>query len=182
MLYLDFVGEPDFALWSAGARIVQELTSRTYTPDAPFWTKLWRPPVTLAQPPELALTPGLQPGCCWPMKGQHGSLGIKLAQEIVPRAITIDHLPGQLSYRNDTAPRLIDVWGALPANFVLLGHIAYDIYGKLPVQTFDLFSDVGTLKLILDTVLLIIKDNWGNQVFTCIYRVRVHGDNSYSDA
>ncbi|KAI0703517.1 hypothetical protein C8T65DRAFT_578748 [Cerioporus squamosus] len=208
IVYLDSVGEPDFALWSAGARIVRELTSPTYTLDVPLWARLWSTPA-MPRPPELALTPGLQAGCCWPMKGQRGSLGVKLAQEIVPRAVTIDHVPGQLAYRNDTAPRLIDVWGILPRsrrqstgglqvlkglkltyehglpdlhpdfyfnNFVLLGHMTYNIHGKIPMQTFNLFSDADALKLFVDTLLFVFKENWGNEAYTCIYRVRVHGD------
>ncbi|KAI0694241.1 UNC-like C-terminal-domain-containing protein, partial [Cerioporus squamosus] len=170
----DSVGEPDFALWSAGASVVRELTSRTYTLDVPLWARLWRTPEISPRPPELALTPELQAGCCWPMKGQRGSLGIKLAQEIIPRAITIDHVPRQLAYRNDTAPRLIDVWGPLPS-FVLLGQIVYDIHGRNPVQTFSLFSDANALKLVVDTLLLVFKENWGYDAYTCIYRVRVHG-------
>lgn len=69
------------------------------------------------------------------MRGDHGSLGIQLAEEIVPRAITIDHIAMQLSFRNDAAPRTVSIWGLQPrrnrrdtgTRHVLTGlHLSYE--------------------------------------------------------
>ncbi|KAI0684238.1 UNC-like C-terminal-domain-containing protein, partial [Cerioporus squamosus] len=183
--HLDVVGEPDYALWSAGGRIVRQLTSETYIPDLAWWMRPWNSQIIVPRPPEVALAPDIQAGSCWPMRKNHGSLGVRLAEEIVPHAITIDHLAMQLSFRNDTAPRGIEIWGlqargraqktgTLP-DFVLLGHLTYDIHAPLPVQTFNLSREVTELHLGMETLLFILEDNWGNDAYTCIYRVRVHG-------
>lgn len=205
--YLDDVGQPDYALWSAGGRIVSELTSPTYTTS--WWMRPWKSQLPDQRPPELAITPDIQAGCCWPMQGDHGSLGIRLAEELVPRAITIDHLALQLAFRNNTAPKEVSVWGIQPQgqhrdtgalrvqkglhlsfeyglldlhpdyyhrDFVSLGNFTYDIHTVHPIQTFNLVEEAEKLDLIMEILLFIFESNWGNDHYTCIYRVRVHGN------
>lgn len=112
--YLDVVGQPDYALWSAGGRVVGQLTSPTYVPHPRWWKRVWNSELTHLRPTELAITPDNRAGNCWPMHGSHGSLGVKLVEDIAPRSITVEHLSRHLAYRNDTAPKQISVWGLQP--------------------------------------------------------------------
>ncbi|KAI0715480.1 UNC-like C-terminal-domain-containing protein, partial [Cerioporus squamosus] len=175
-------GEPDYALWSAGGRIVPQLTSKTYVPPSRWWTGAWDGQSVDPRPPELAITPDIHAGCCWPMRGNHGSLGIRLADEIVPRAVTVDHLAVQLQIRNDTAPRDVSIWGVQAkgrtqsdTGTLPVMNITFDIHARLPTQTFNLSKEAADLHLTVETLLFMVENNWGNDAYTCIYRVRAHG-------
>jgi len=43
------------------------------------------------------------------------------------------------------------------------------------VQSFELPVDMINLRIPIDVVAFLIKDNYGNQNFTCVYRMKVHG-------
>ncbi len=124
-LYLDGIGEPDYALWSAGARVVPSLTSRTYTRHLQMWEMSWARPTLAHQLPELALMPEVYPGHCWPMEGSRGTLGVKLARAITPRMITVDHLAKAVSFQHSTAPRDIEIWGIAPKDCRIDGKVPF---------------------------------------------------------
>lgn len=66
-----------------------------------------------------------------------------------------------------SAPRLIQV---VTTNGDLLGEFEFDPkFGKM---TFDLKGDDREL---VKTVVLRILSNWGNEAWTCLYRIQVHG-------
>ena len=110
---LDSVGLPDYALWSAGGRVVRDLTSATYLDVRSFM--LWRFTIsaggTSLYPPELALSADMQPGRCWPMDGPRGTFAVKLARPIIPMAVTIEHIPKEIAFHHSTAPKNVEVWG-----------------------------------------------------------------------
>ncbi|KAL9932260.1 hypothetical protein V8E36_008739 [Tilletia maclaganii] len=141
MYSLDRLGRPDYALFSAGARVIPALTSASYgqttsesTIPAP---KPWSWPLRKASPatstPELpnrgrppvtALHPDISPGMCWAFPGSRGTLGIKLAYPSVRVShVTVEHAPEKLLVPASTAstddrqshvrsaPRRIHVWG-----------------------------------------------------------------------
>ena len=54
--------------------------------------------------------------------------------------------------------------------FHQLGSFEYNLQGS-SVQTFPLMN-----KLRFPRVKMDIKTNWGNEDYTCIYRIRIHGD------
>ncbi|KAI0349697.1 hypothetical protein OH77DRAFT_1525475 [Trametes cingulata] len=62
----------------------------------------------------------------------------------------------------------------LTSQFLRLGTFDFDVHGGYPFKTFDVHGDIKALGLTFGTVVLIIKDNWGNTDCTCLYRVRVH--------
>ncbi|KAI1783270.1 hypothetical protein LXA43DRAFT_903886 [Ganoderma leucocontextum] len=205
-LYLDTVGKPDFALWTAGARIIHPLTSQTYKPHVPFFRAPWaRQSIVELRPPELVIRPENQPGQCWTMRGSDGSLGIRLAKEIEPRAVSIDHIPKPLTFDPRTAPKDIQVWGILSGknsrmnhdrlhistgldlsyetrlpfhpeyyftDFIWLGNVTYDVHSTHSTQTFNLSESMGDMKT--DRILFLFQNNWGNDQYTCVYRIRVH--------
>ncbi|KAG2038346.1 UNC-like C-terminal-domain-containing protein [Suillus americanus] len=172
---------PDFALWSAGARIVPAFTSPTYDASQP---KSWFQGLFTSriQPewrfPEVAISPGLNVGNCWPMNGSSGAIGISLARDISPQSITIEHVPRHLSLDSRSAPKHLEVWSPLghsPTDakhrFVFLSEMFYDVLSVDHIQNFPLQQQF----LHVPNIIVVVKSNWGNENFTCLYRIRVHG-------
>ncbi|KAH7905663.1 hypothetical protein BJ138DRAFT_1017418, partial [Hygrophoropsis aurantiaca] len=64
-----------------------------------------------------------------------------------------------------------------PQSFFLeLSHFHFDPYrGESMTQTFPIHSALSGMKLDFGIVVLEVKDNWG-ATQTCLYRVRVHGE------
>ena len=54
--------------------------------------------------------------------------------------------------------------------FHQLGSFEYDLQGS-PVQTFPVKNKLRFARVKMD-----INTNWGNEDYTCIYRIRVHGN------
>lgn len=67
--------------------------------------------------------------------------------------------------------------------WVQLASLRYDIASPSAIQTFPVDNDVRDLGVAFQTVVLVVNDNWGHPDFTCIYKVRVHGEpaDAYTD-
>jgi len=202
-------------------------------------------------PPEAILQPSIQPGSCWPMKGKHGYVTLRLPYPVKVKAISIDHASKLLfdnKYERTSAPKDIRVFGYSPCwnkketshgddsvhesdyldedgdsnneyvkgvcedglDFdieapIVLHDFEYDLDGP-SIQTFHISEPEeainegscseetntcgggGDIDSLYDTpqdslsdkavsvIRLEITDNWGNEDYTCIYRVRIHGD------
>lgn len=139
------------------------------------------------------------------MAGSSGTLGVTLAETIVPHAFTIDHISKSLALQYTSAPREGEVWGVLEGErnldesftvrtvsdlltietkkkhpyrgytFVHLTNFTYDIHSLLPAQTFGVVENIVTQGISVRTVVFVFRNNWGNGAYTCIYRVRAHG-------
>jgi SUN domain-containing protein 1/2 len=200
--FYDPIAMPDFTLWSAGGRIIPTFTSPTYrTSQSVSWFKGFFISHSL-QPewrfPEVAISPGVDAGNCWPMNGSSGAIGISLAREISPQSITIEHVPKHLSLDSRSAPKNLEVWAVLdevgdetqgtdglpdfltqfghsPADtkerFVFLSDIDYNVLSVDHIQNFPLQHKLSRVAVIV----VFVKSNWGNENFTCLYRIRVHG-------
>lgn len=59
-------------------------------------------------------------------------------------------------------------------DFVKLGDFVFDIDGDY-VQSFELPVNMKSVGIAARVVALVFTDNYGNQEYTCVYRVRVHG-------
>jgi SUN domain-containing protein 1/2 len=59
--------------------------------------------------------------------------------------------------------------------FIRLASFTYDIHAPLNVQTFPVRQEVRDLELDFGVVALVIKNNWGKDGYTCLYRFLVHG-------
>ncbi|KAI0745555.1 UNC-like C-terminal-domain-containing protein, partial [Earliella scabrosa] len=157
----------DYASASAGAFVVDALTSPTYTGhlekrSSHYHNALW------LKPPILALVPELQPGHCWAMAGSSGTLGVTLAQAIEPRAFTIDHIAKPISLQYTSAPKDGEIWGVLKD--------PHDFNCPLILSpASDVFDSVAAQKISIQTVVFKFMNNWGNEAYTCVYRVRAHG-------
>ncbi|XP_065066395.1 SUN domain-containing protein 2-like [Rhopilema esculentum] len=175
----DKIGIPDYALESAGGRIHVPYHSQTHSSGWPimkvFGMVVWEDTRT----PREIIKPETLPGNCWPLKGSSGYAAIKLAFPIIPTMVTMEHLHPALSKFHEDAlqstPKNFSVFGWLDEqgkDKVLLGSYTYVQLSKAR-QTFPIqvLPDEA-----LDIVELNIESNYGNPVYTCIYRFRVHGN------
>ncbi|XP_053782554.1 SUN domain-containing protein 3 [Desmodus rotundus] len=172
----DQVQMADYALKSAGASIVEAGTSESYKSNK---AKLsWRGVGLLdyQMPPDVILQPDIHPGKCWAFPGSQGHVLIKLAGDIIPTAVTMEHISEKVSPSGSisSAPREFSVHGILTqceGEEVFLGRFVYS-KGRATVQTFELQHEVSEPLLC---VKLKILSNWGHPKYTCLYRFRVHG-------
>ncbi|KAG6909054.1 hypothetical protein DXG01_002206 [Tephrocybe rancida] len=58
--------------------------------------------------------------------------------------------------------------------YVRVANFAYDVHAPRNVQTFPVDPELRALGVDFGVVVLIMKSNWGRE-FTCLYRLRVHG-------
>ena len=163
------------------------------------------PPTVRGRMPAVALHHDNSPGMCWPFSGTHGQLGIQLVRKIHVEAITVDHLPQALALDGSAAaPRDMEAWGIVETeqerrqlarwrsgrahldewdeptpvpptpSHVYLGAFSYDTSGAA-IQTFPVSSEGAAVGLPFRVVQLNVLSNHGLREFTCVYRVRVHG-------
>ncbi|KAJ7400000.1 sperm-associated antigen 4 protein-like protein [Pitangus sulphuratus] len=101
-----------------------------------------------ANPPDTILQPNVSPGSCWAFKGHEGQVVIKLPARVHLTAITVQHITKDVS----------------PSGTVISAPKDIAVFDVLPPRA-EAFSYVK----------LLVKSNWGNPWYTCIYRVQVHG-------
>ncbi|NWZ60855.1 SUN2 protein, partial [Haliaeetus albicilla] len=126
----------------------------------------------------------LSPGDCWPLQGRQGQVVIRLPARVHPTAVTMQHIYKDVSPSGTvtSAPRDVAVfvslcWALLGVDAdgeeeTLLGTFTYNV-AKEAIQTFPLKD--APLPRAFSYIKLLVKTNWGNPAYTCIYRVQVHG-------
>lgn len=60
--------------------------------------------------------------------------------------------------------------------YIRIASFKYDIYSHNNIQTFSADEEVRNLGVDFGIVMLDIRNNWGRDEYTCLYRVRVHGE------
>ncbi|KAH9470982.1 hypothetical protein Pst134EA_004892 [Puccinia striiformis f. sp. tritici] len=169
----------DFAAFSAGASIIEPLTSPTWnyhrkiqSSIIPFYRKFQK---ISGSPSLTVLVSDLSLGTCWPFRGTTGQIGIQLSRTIRIEGITISHVSRPLAYDIRTAPKEFELWGldhgSQQGDLLIEG--TYSIDGLTNIQEFTVPERKSQL---YPQVLLKIKTNHGNPDLTCIYRVHVHGE------
>ena len=223
----DTLGKPDFALYSAGGRVIPKLTTNTYEVKPNTWARYMIGAVTgsgytMGRPPVTAIHHDINVGNCWPFAGTQGQIGVLLARNVFISEFTIDHAPRDVAYDIRSAPRQMEVWGlvqgmdnmakvqeyqqamqerreeairraeeqgmlppseenpyppSLPRSphYVRLAQFSYDIHSDEHIQTFSVPQEIQDIGADFGIVVLLIKNNWGEEDFTCLYRLRVHG-------
>ncbi|KAL7411860.1 hypothetical protein BDY24DRAFT_123771 [Mrakia frigida] len=216
----DVLAKTDYALFTAGGRVIPSITTDTYEikiKAASTWGRLVggkKAATTIeGRAPAYALDPDIGVGNCWPFAGSKGQLGILLARKVLVTEITIEHAARAVSFDMDAAPRDVEVWGmvegaenqakvaayqarkaeelanlppgseldepvaSLPPspNYILLGSFTYDIDSPNHRQTFAVPEAIKELQVPTGIVVVRIGSNYGAD-YTCLYRVRVHGD------
>ncbi|ODO03325.1 hypothetical protein L198_02170 [Cryptococcus wingfieldii CBS 7118] len=193
----DTLARTDYALFTAGARVIPHLTSDTLTLRTASGLGKWalgRKDVQ-GRPPATALHPDISVGSCWPFQGEAGSLGVMLVDRVVVGDVTIEHAPKELAIDVATAPKSVKVMGLVDTeenreklasywaenptkdptdvDYLPLGTFTYDPSAYSHIQTFPVPPDVVNLGIPVGVVIFKVESNWGGDL-TCLYRVRVH--------
>ncbi|GBP69731.1 hypothetical protein EVAR_79966_1 [Eumeta japonica] len=172
---------PDFALETAGGRIVDTDFTEVYPYHETASTWLLSGLVTWMCPgcdsARQMLRPGSLPGECWALRGDRGEATILLVGLVHVTGLSVQHIPAHLSpYKEiSSAPRLFELEGLEQpgdSDPHVFGKFEYDRGGD-PIQYFPVAHPASRP---YQFVRFRVLSNWGNPSFTCVYRVRVHGD------
>lgn len=186
---LDYAQE--YGSLSAGSKIIEELTSATYSPPSHNdWKSIFLRGARVTRSPDLALMDGMEPGQCWPFHGASGQLGVQIAQPIQVLALTVGH--GNTS-STTSAPKDITVWGLKPieSDFcAALGDVGTlkpnlgsgycgarllsGVYKPSQSTLYQNFTSTDSTHYF-DRIVVEILGNWGHPKATCIYRIQIYG-------
>ncbi|XP_054258495.1 sperm-associated antigen 4 protein-like [Macrosteles quadrilineatus] len=120
----------------------------------------------------------VMPGDCWPIKGQQGSAIIELIEDVNVSQISLEHAPKELLPNGaSSAPKEFSLLGLSDNENEnqtphLFGRFAYNLASS-EVQTFPV--QIPSSKSF-KKVEVQIHSNHGHSEFTCVYRVRIHGN------
>uniref|UniRef100_A0A667Z435 SUN domain-containing protein 1-like n=1 Tax=Myripristis murdjan TaxID=586833 RepID=A0A667Z435_9TELE len=172
----DQTGMADYALESGGGSVLSTRCSETYETKTALMSLFGVPLWYFSQSPRVVIQPDVHPGNCWAFRGFKGYLVIRLSMKIVPTAFTLEHIPRALAPSGTlrSAPRDFTIYGLddeNQENGKLLGSYTYQEHGE-PLQTFPVSEENSSAFQIIEVQVL---SNWGHEVYTCMYRLRVHG-------
>ncbi|CAK1551710.1 unnamed protein product [Leptosia nina] len=171
----------DFALETAGAKVID--TGNTIDHliyDSPISWALYVLVASVCREclgASTIIRPGTLPGECWAFKGSKGEATIRLIGNIYVTGISLEHIPPHISPTKEisSAPRLFQLEGLEYRNDLYphdFGSFEYDKDGK-PIQYFEVrYPSSKAYSLVR----VRIYSNWGHTVYTCVYRVRIHGE------
>lgn len=60
--------------------------------------------------------------------------------------------------------------------YARIASFSYDINALVNIQTYPAAQDIQDLDIDFGLVILFVNNNWGRDEFTCLYRMRVHGE------
>lgn len=123
--------------------------------------------------PNKALEAPLSAGQCWMFPGGQANLTIDLAASIIPTEFSVDHIDSTVALHIESAPKEFRIWGVRNQGDELLAEFSYQINTKYNVQTFEALPT----KNAYQRVRIEILSNYGH-TYTCLYRIRVHGNPS----
>ncbi|RIA87305.1 UNC-like C-terminal-domain-containing protein [Glomus cerebriforme] len=172
---------PDYALYTGGAEILPQRTSRTYEiwPSKPYqrlWGKLTHRNVITSKKPETVISPNVNVGECWCFNGTQGQIGIKLSRNVIVTHITYSHIGKGVSIDPiSSAPREFELWGLNEDFKIFLGKYQYDLNGR-PSQIFNVPDEIAKKNnRRISSVVMRVMNNHENPKFTCLYRLQIHG-------
>ena len=195
----DRTGLVDYALKSSGGSVVATSPPHYALPVNPTtspWLSLFtRGPWLPSHAPDEMLTPTTSVGECWPMQGSRGGVLIHLRERVRVTGLTLQHVSRGVVSDGGGArgamPRGVRVRGVREGELWnatreveegdvdgdagdVLGEFEYDKEGP-QVQRWQVEGGGGEGGEGYEYVRLDILSNYGNDNYTCIYRVRVHG-------
>ncbi|KAF3003647.1 hypothetical protein E8E13_008040 [Curvularia kusanoi] len=194
--------KPNYFSPGLGALIDPGRTSSTFSNSSSSLVGRYLGRVRRAFPPIAALTRWEEFGDCWcaspnPIRG-YARLAVSLPRRVFPKQVTVEHAPMSMSPTGNikNAPRNIELWAETSQpikhlygdsynkcldpgdlrglGYVCLGAFKYNIHASNHVQTFDLDAELTSST---SRVVVQVTSNWGAPN-TCIYRVRLHGDDA----
>ncbi|XP_077295448.1 sperm-associated antigen 4 [Arctopsyche grandis] len=177
----DKIDRCDYALESLGGKILSIGSTKLYVPKAnniigELFSSILQLACNPSQRASLILKPSVFPGECWAFEGSTGTAVIQLYGPIIVSGVTLEHIPititptGELS----AAPKEFAILGLMDDNDegFNFGKFIYDI-NDTPQQYFEVKQKV---LLPFNMVRFEVLSNWGNNKFTCVYRISIHGD------
>ncbi|KAJ2950712.1 hypothetical protein O0L34_g8974 [Tuta absoluta] len=173
----------DFALESAGARILDTGDTVEHVNYESSVSQFLHGLATLmcrgheCLNARVMLRPGALPGECWAFKGHKGEVTIRLLGTVHVSGISLEHIPAHISPTKDiaSAPRVFRLEGLQFRNDEyphVFGTFEYNKDGR-PIQYFEVQKPTQNG---YNLVRVRILSNWGHPVYTCVYRIRIHGD------
>ena len=106
-------------------------------------------------------------------------MDVRLREAVAVEAVTLEHIHRYIAYDITSAPKTVAVLGwnrtKTPSDgrAVDFGAVRYDLASdRGTMQTFNLTKNAGA---VVDHVRFHVKSNYGNEEWTCLYRLRVHG-------
>jgi SUN domain-containing protein 1/2 len=90
----------------------------------------------------------------------------QLRKEVLARGEELDENLKEIPYPR-TLPK--------SPQYIRVAKFTYDIHGQHNVQSFQVSQEIRDLGVDFGIVVLRVKSNWGREDFTCLYRLRVHG-------
>lgn len=178
--YLDRSGRTDFALETAGARILS--IGNTTLISTPKWLSTFSfiSNFFIRNGPNHAIQPSIHPGECFAFSGT-GEIIIKLIKTIFIDAVSIEHILPQMSPNGNilSAPSNFSVYGmeneigtSSCDTVVHLGNFRYQITKEQqPLQLFRVAASETSFPIVR----FVFTSNHGDPMCTCVYRIRVHG-------
>ncbi|NXK53903.1 SUN3 protein, partial [Chauna torquata] len=169
---------PDYALKSSGSAVIHSKTSPSFWNTKRKIVFLLLPVLNYVRSPEVILKPDSVLGDCWYFPGSQGEIFIKPYTAIVPRAFTIDHgIPGRTYHRDSiaSAPKDLAVYGLKEEDEeqgMFLGEFTF-MAAQNPSQTFQVKNEHSGF---VNYIRLQVLSNWGHPEYTCMYRIRLHGE------
>jgi hypothetical protein len=61
------------------------------------------------------------------------------------------------------------------SEYIRIASLRYDIHSPNNIQTFPVDAEIRDIGIDFGLVVLVVKNNWGMEEYTCLYRIRVHG-------
>ncbi|XP_075248473.1 uncharacterized protein LOC142341425 isoform X3 [Convolutriloba macropyga] len=180
----DGTGLADYALESVGGTVVSTRCTETYTEYASVVTLLGIPLWYQTPSPRIVIQPEMSPGNCWPFKGASGQVVIRLARRIKVQSVSYQHIPPSISPAGSfsSAPKDISIFGLNSESDdpgTLLGNFSYDMGGNgMTLQTYpmeNLAQNEREIDPSFRYIAFVVHSNHGNNEYTCLYRIRVHG-------
>ncbi|XP_072225885.1 SUN domain-containing protein 1 isoform X2 [Leuresthes tenuis] len=173
----DRTGQVDYALESGGGSILSTRCSETYETKTALMSLFGLPLWYFSQSPRVVIQPDVYPGNCWAFKGSQGYLVIRLSLRILPTSFCVEHIPKALSPTGNitSAPQNFTVFGLddeYQEEGKLLGRYTYEEDGE-SLQIFPVQEKNDKAFQIIEVRVL---SNWGHPEYTCLYRLRVHGE------
>lgn len=114
----DTLAKPDYALFTAGGRIVPSITSDTLVLRSPttFGRYVLGRKDVEGRSPATAIHSDAAVGECWPFRGGQGQLGVMLSRRVVVTDLTVEHASKDVALDVSTAPREVEVVSLCPAS------------------------------------------------------------------
>mmetsp|Transcript_8206 Transcript_8206/g.11278 ORF Transcript_8206/g.11278 Transcript_8206/m.11278 type:complete len:299 (+) Transcript_8206:268-1164(+) len=179
----DRVGEIDYAskLWNS--RIIGKSESAKRNTTKSFFPRVWSQFKDFVNPtrrkgPDVILENNMNPGDCWALNGPSGYVTVKLGRKVKVSKVSVQHISKGIAPEKSTALKEFKVWGKLSGKdkeSIQIGHESYQFENSFNVPTIQ-YANM-TFEEWFDTITIEFTGNYGGS-YTCIYRVRVHGDES----